>query len=145
MDEQTKLKLAGAYARRICTALYGRKPELSDTRYKEMKDVNANSVYDREIAAYYNRINGWNDFEQAQILCQLIDEAEKIISSNLPVSQSFRTMITVGQSIAEGVGFMYCLISAQKFNSSTVAECGYVRPTLCNAMLAVVFYVARVI
>lgn len=27
MDEQTKLKLAGAYARRICTALYGRKPE----------------------------------------------------------------------------------------------------------------------
>lgn len=67
-----------------------------NTRYKEMKDVNANSVYDREIAAYYNRINGWNDFEQAQILCQLIDEAEKIISSNLPVSQSFRTMITVG-------------------------------------------------
>lgn len=94
MDEQTKLKLAGAYAKRICTALYGKKPELSDTRYKEMKDANANSVYDRDIAAYYNRINGWNDFEQAQILCQLIDETEKNISSNLPVSQSFRTMIT---------------------------------------------------
>ena len=51
-----------------------------------------------------------------------------------------------GKSIAEGGEFMYyCLISAQKFNSSAVAECGYVRPTLCNAMLAVVFYVARAI
>lgn len=39
----------------------------------------------------------------------------------------------------------YCLTPVLKFNSSTVAECGYVRPTLCNAMLAVVFYVARII
>lgn len=55
-------------------------------------------------------------------------------------------MTANGKSIAEGGEFMYyCLISAQKFNSSAVAECGYVRPTLCNAMLAVVFYVARAI
>lgn len=66
--------------------------------------------------------------------------------SRLSLRSDKVALATNGKSIAEGGEFMYyCLISAQKFNSSAVAECGYVRPTLCNAMLAVVFYVARAI
>lgn len=86
MDEQTKIKLAEAYAKRIRTSLYGRKPQLSDEHYKEIKDCNANCVFDRDEAIYIEKSKAWNDADQTRTLCQLIDESEKIISSNLPVS-----------------------------------------------------------